>query len=127
MAVHRADALCENEKQLPSSMKRTVLSLTTAIAAICCEPANGQDVKTACAKSSLRELQERVAKELEEASPIADPGDARARDAAAAKLAGCNNFLAAAGKRMLWGGCDPVKGYDPKIYTLTEFDPLVWL
>jgi len=61
------------------------------------------------------------------ASPIADPGDARARDAAAAKLVGCMDFRSAVGEKIIWGGYDPAKGYDPKSYLLTEFEPLVWL
>ncbi len=53
--------------------------------------------------------------------------DARARDAASVKLAGSQGFKSAVGDKILWGGCEPVKGFDPKIYTLTEFEPLVWL
>jgi len=81
----------------------------------------------ACAKPLLSEVQRRIAREFSEASPMADPGDARARDAAAARLVQCRNFLGAVGERLLWGGCEPIKGYDPKTYSLTEFDPLVWL
>lgn len=72
-------------------------------------------------------LQDRIAKQLAEASPLADPGDPRARDIAATKLAQCQDFLSAVGERLLWGGCEPVKGYDPRTYSLTGFDPLVWL
>lgn len=72
-------------------------------------------------------LPQRIAREFAQASPPADPGDARARDLAASRLAGCGAFLAATGDRLLWGGCEPVKGYDPGTYSLTELDPLVWL
>ncbi len=72
-------------------------------------------------------LEERVARQLIAASPLADPSDARARDRAAAKLVQCQDFLGSVGERLLWGGCEPVKGYDPKSYSLTEFDPFVWL
>lgn len=58
---------------------------------------------------------------------MADPGDIRARDLAADSLVRCRTFLAAAQDRLLWGGCDPVKGFDPLTYNLTEFEPLVWL
>ncbi len=114
-------------------MKLTSLSITVVMCLICCKSVQAQDVKapaktvaqaSAAAKPSL---QERIAKQFAEASPIADPGDARARDDASLKLAGCRDFIAATGDRVLWGGCDPVKGFDPKTYTLTEFDPLVWL
>lgn len=113
------------------SMKWTFLAITLSAGLICgCvqsrEAKVGSTVPSA-ARPSLRALQERIAKQLAEASPVADPGDARARDAAAAKLVGCQDFLTAIGERLLWGGCEPVKGYDPRTYSLTEFDPLVWL
>jgi len=72
-------------------------------------------------------LAERIASQFAAASPLADPGDAGARDAAASRLAGCREFRLAAGSRILWGGFNPAKGYDPEKYSLTEFDPLVWL
>lgn len=75
----------------------------------------------------VREIQDRIARQFVAASPVADPGDARARDLAASRLAECRDFLTAVGDRLLWGGCEPVKGYDPKTYSLTEFDPIVWL
>ena len=78
----------------------------------------------AAAKPSL---QERIATQFAQASPLADPGDANARDLAATRLVKCQDFLTAVGERLLWGGCEPVKGYDPNTYSLTEFDPLVWL
>jgi len=68
-----------------------------------------------------------VAREFVRASPLAESGDPRARDLAASRLAECRSFLSATGDRLLWGGCEPVKGYDPGTYSLTEFDPLVWL
>ena len=85
-------------------------------------------MKTAQAHGTAKaSLPEQIARQLAEASPLADPGDAGARDVAAAKLARCRDFTEAAGERILWGGCDPVKGFDPRTYSLTEFDPLVWL
>ena len=72
-------------------------------------------------------IPERIAVEFAEASPLADPGDAQARDKASARLANCSTFRAHVGDLILWGGCDPVKGFDPKTYSLTEFDPMVWL
>lgn len=72
-------------------------------------------------------LHDQVAAELIQASPLADPGDSKARDAAAARLAECRVFRSALQERVLWGGCEPVKGFDPRLYSLTEFEPLVWL
>lgn len=109
-------------------MKLTYLSTTIIMGLMCCKSAQAQDVQAPSAPAAARpSLQERIAKQFAEASPLADPGDARARDAASLKLAGCRDFITATGERVLWGGCDPVKGFDPKTYTLTEFDPLVWL
>ena len=72
-------------------------------------------------------LPERIADEFAAASPLAAPNDSTARDAAAVRLTGCREFRVAAGEKVIWGGFDPAKGYDPKAYLLTEFDPLVWL
>lgn len=72
-------------------------------------------------------LPERIADELAAASPLTAPNDSAARDAAAVRLTGCREFRAAAGEKVIWGGFDPAKGYDPKAYLLTEFEPLVWL
>ncbi len=72
-------------------------------------------------------LPQQVAAELAKASPMADPSDAKARDRASEALARCNTFRSHVGERILWGGCDPVKGFDPKTYSLTKFDPVVWL
>jgi hypothetical protein len=102
--------------------KAVTCSIALCFGWFCCGAVHG-----AAAKLSLQELQERIAREFAEASPLADPADARARDAAAAKLVECRDFLSAVGGRLLWGGCEPVQGYDPTTYSLTEFDPLVWL
>lgn len=72
-------------------------------------------------------LPKRVATELVKASPLADPADAKARDRASEALARCQSFRMHVGERILWGGCDPEKGFDPKTYSLTKFDPVVWL
>lgn len=92
-----------------------------------CTGAPGAETARAPATAKPSPVQARIAKQFAEASPLADPGDARARDIAAAKLVQCRDFLTAVGERLLWGGCEPVKGYDPRTYSLTEFDPLVWL
>jgi hypothetical protein len=108
-------------------MKRFFI-LATMIGWISWGSAWNQGADTAQARATGKpSLQERIAKQFAEASPLADPGDARARDLAATKLVECQDFLTAVGERLLWGGCEPVKGYDPKTYSLTEFDPLVWL
>lgn len=111
-------------RKSPSFLRNlsTSVCLALSLGLLCCRFAHASTVKP-----SLRELQERIARQFKQASPIADPGDARARDAAAARLVECRDFLASVGDRLLWGGCEPVKGYDPRTYTLTEFDPLVWL
>ena len=109
-------------------MKHSFLYVAIIIGLIGCGCARNQGVKTAHASARVKpSLPERIARQFAEASPLADPGDATARDEASAKLARCRDFIAATGERVLWGGCDPVKGFDPKNYTLTEFDPLVWL
>jgi hypothetical protein len=113
-------------------LKWACLSITISLGLFCSGCVRNREAKGAAAapsavKPSLRELQERIAKQFAEASPMADPGDTCARDSAAARLVECRDFLGAVGERLLWGGCEPVKGYDPKTYSLTEFDPFVWL
>ncbi len=82
-------------------------------------------------------IAKRIASQLVKASPMADPGDPAARDAAAAKLAACADLIDAAGSRILWGGFNPAQGYDPESYRLidtsddtafqlTELNPMVW-
>jgi hypothetical protein len=80
----------------------------------------------ATAPSGSVSVQDRIAHEMLQASPVADPADARARDEAAEKLSRAQELLGASGERILWGGFDPQKGYDPKANTLTELSPLVW-
>lgn len=72
-------------------------------------------------------VEERIARGVAEASPPADPADAKARDAAAERLGHLAALLDAAGDRILWGGFDPEKGYHPKAQQLTEFSPVVWV
>lgn len=72
-------------------------------------------------------LQERVAHELLDASPPADPADARARDAAGERLSQLRDLLDAAGERILWGGFEAQRGYEPAANPLTQFVPLVWV
>lgn len=113
-------------------MKPTLLVITTATGLLFSGCAGNRDGKVApvavgAHASAKASLQERIARQFAEASPLADPGDARARDAAAEKLVECREFRKATGQRVIWGGFDPTKGYDPKSYLLTEFEPLVWL
>jgi hypothetical protein len=109
-------------------VKHPFLYVAIIISLIGCGCAGNQGLKTVQAPAAAKpSLPERIAKQFADASPMADPSDARARDDASAKLARCRDFITATGERVLWGGCDPVKGFDPKTYTLTEFDPLVWL
>lgn len=79
----------------------------------------------------------RIARQLVEASPPADPSDAAERDRAAARLGACRDLIDAAQGRILWGGFNPDQGYDPRAYRLdpdspieyfqlTEFEPSVW-
>lgn len=109
-------------------MKRAFLFTATVLGLICWGCARNQGAKTALVPSTAKpSLPERIARELAAASPLADPGDARARDAAADKLVGCLEFRTATGPKVIWGGYDPARGHDPEKYLLTEFDPLVWL
>lgn len=82
-------------------------------------------------------MADRIARKLIEASPVADPADTKARDAAAEKLANCEELLTASQGQILWGGFNPRQGYDPDAYRLTElsnddffqlteFVPVVW-
>jgi hypothetical protein len=71
-------------------------------------------------------LEDRIAHELLEASPVADPSNPTARDAAGERLSRMGDLLDAAGDRILWGGFDPGHGYDPAEQHLTEFSPFVW-
>lgn len=110
-------------------MKRGFVFTAAIIGLVCWGCARVEGVETAQSPATAKPspVQTRIAKQFAEASPLADPGDAHARDLAAAKLVQCRDFLDAVGERLLWGGCEPVKGYDPKTYSLTEFDPYVWL
>lgn len=68
-------------------------------------------------------LAERIARQLVGSSPLAEPSDAKARDAAAEKLGGCTDLIEAANGRILWGGFHPDQGYDPAAYRLTSLSP----
>jgi hypothetical protein len=105
-------------------------------------PGNTKPQPMVMAKSVEHLRAERIAKALIAASPVADPADTAARDAAAEKLAACDDLIKAAGGsggngRILWGGFNPAQGYDPIAYRLsdrahddyfqlTEFVPVVW-
>ena len=116
-------------------MKRRFLTVVSLLVGVCwgcvndgrAEPGPSTTTATAAAVVAGASLPQRIAREFAQASPPADPGDARARDLAATRLSECGAFLSATGERLLWGGCEPVKGYDPGTYSLTELDPLVWL
>ena len=71
-------------------------------------------------------LQDRIARGLAQASPIADPTDARERDAAAERLARLTVLLDHTAEQILWGGFDAEKGFDLGKYRLTEFSPTVY-
>lgn len=82
-------------------------------------------------------LAEQLARQIIAASPLADPSDVAARDAAAEKLGRCSDLFKAARGRILWGGFHPEQGYDPAnyrlietsrddLFQLTQFDPEVW-
>ncbi len=88
-------------------------------------------------RSPTRILAERIGRLIADASPIADPADAAARDAAGEQLAKCRDLINAADGRVLWGGFNPDQGYNPAAYQLTpkspleffqltELDPVVW-
>jgi hypothetical protein len=100
-------------------------------------PGNSKPAPMTLAKPVEHLLAERIAAQLIAASPVADPADTAARDAAAEKLAACDDLLKAASTRILWGGFNPNQGYDPEAYRLddrahddyfqlTEFTPIVW-
>jgi hypothetical protein len=89
------------------------------------------------AKSVEAILAEQLARQIIAASPLADPSDTAARDAAAEKLGRCTDLFKAARGRILWGGFHPEQGYDPAnyrlietsrddLFQLTQFDPEVW-
>lgn len=82
-------------------------------------------------------LAHRIARQVIAASPVAEPGDIAARDAAAERLAECKDLINAAKGEILWGGYNPDQGYSPSAYELnstspithfqlTEFNPKVW-
>ena len=82
-------------------------------------------------------LAEKLARQIIAASPLADPSDTAARDAAAEELGRCSDLFKAARGRILWGGFHPEQGYDPAnyrlietsrddLFQLTQFDPEVW-
>src|SRR5262245_12068180 len=86
----------------------------------CAQPETAGQAHVASASATL---QGRIARDLAAASPPADPADPRARDAAAEKLSHLRTLLDSAGERVLWGGFDAAKGYDPAAYRPTAFSP----
>src|SRR5690606_12798486 len=75
-------------------------------------------------RSVTHMLAERIARQVIEASPLADPASAAARDEAAERLARCSDLIGAAPGKILWGGFHPQQGYDPRAYRLNESSPL---
>jgi hypothetical protein len=102
-----------------------LLVLVASVAACERHSASPLAVAATAAHSSVS-VQDRIAHELLEASPLADPADAKARDEAAERLTAAQDLLGAFGERVLWGGFDPQKRYDPKANTVTELSPIVW-
>lgn len=105
------------------------------------QPPSGPKKPLVLSKSVEEVLAEKIAKQLIAASPVAAPGDAKARDLAGEKLAACDDLINAASGgvngRILWGGFHPEQGYDPDGYRLndrahddwfqlTELNPIVW-
>jgi hypothetical protein len=107
------------------ALRASLLVLIASLAACERRSAAPLPVAGAAAYGSVS-VQDRIAHELLEASPLADPADAKARDEAAEKLSRAQDLLGASAERVLWGGFDPQKGYDPKANTLTELSPIVW-
>ncbi|HEV7669619.1 MAG TPA: hypothetical protein VGS22_13930 [Thermoanaerobaculia bacterium] len=112
------------------AQKSPILTLSSALKvtlllALCSCAAQTPAVKAPVAAPGDA-LPDRIARGLAELSPPADLSDPRARDAAGEKLSRFEPLLTAASNRILWGGFDATKGYDPEAYTLTEFVPVVW-
>jgi hypothetical protein len=91
-----------------------------------CAHRTDSSLATSARPTNAPPLPDRIAKGLAQASPPAPLQDTQARDAAAHRLAGFQDLINAAGEKILWGGFDQQKGYDPSAYTLTQFDPMVW-
>jgi hypothetical protein len=71
-------------------------------------------------------LQDRIAKELAAASPMADPSDMHARDLAGDNLSRIADLQRAIGEQILWGGYDEKLGFDIPQYKITAFNGFVW-
>jgi hypothetical protein len=71
-------------------------------------------------------LAKAIAEELIAACPLANPGDERARDLAADRLAQSALLRDAVQDPMLWGGHIPGHSYRPEDNSLTLFNPFVW-
>ena len=98
----------------------------SALLLLLCACAGQTPAANAPARRVDEALPGRIAEGLGRLSPPTDLSDPHARDAAGEELSRFAPLLDAAGDRILWGGFEPAKGYDPESYTLTEFVPKVW-
>jgi hypothetical protein len=73
-----------------------------------------------------RAVAKAIADGLIAACPLADPGDARARDQAATRLAQFVLLRDATRDPIFWGGHTPGRTYRPEDNALTLFNPFVW-
>src|SRR5438876_8284001 len=71
-------------------------------------------------------LAQRIAQGLIAACPLADPGDEKARDASAEKLARFSLLRDSLSDPIYWGGHAAGASYAPADSQLTLFNPLVW-
>ncbi len=111
---------------LARSVAFAVALLAFGAFAACDRHSSPASPPTATPADRAASLEDRVAHELLDASPPADPADARARDVAGERLSQLRDLLDAAGERILWGGFDPRRGYEPPANPLTQFVPFVW-
>src|SRR5262249_15175930 len=71
-------------------------------------------------------LAQKIAQGLIAACPLADPGDEKARDASAEKLAKFALLRDSISDPIYWGGHTAGASYDPGDSQLTLFNPFVW-
>src|SRR6478609_394598 len=71
-------------------------------------------------------LAQKIGQGLVAACPMADPGDEKARDASADKLARFTLLRDSLSDPIFWGGHAAGASYDPAGSQLTLFNPFVW-